>query len=586
MRAMREYYFPCSSYVFLLVFVFGNLIPVAGQVTWQPDAYMGVPESDRHTVVFDEFHDNRNNWNLESRYMRMHIEGGEFSCDNLRAEPISKVKDFVFDSNKDYQIEIRMRYVRGGKNTSLGLIFGADTKSNSFNFYYTPQGNYKITQYYNFRSTSLKNWIPHPSLASYAFNMLTVRKVGKNWFFFINKKLVHKSQALPLFGKAFGFLVSGNTSIEVDYFKIQELKMMDSERPTITLTAPTLNNNYISTHSNVLDVRGYLKDNTGIKEFTVNGKSVQFTRGGNFYTQLDISSFRQHKPIKLIAVDFSGNRSEKQFYVKNISAYNSTPIASSSSSNYSPSTYNTTTAFSSSSNEWMNPNGKNYILLIGVNQYDHWGNLNNAVKDCEDLAGVLTNYYQFEPEYVIRLFNKQATRENILETFESLQDIITPNDNLLIYYAGHGYYDAGSHLGYWVPVGARQEKIPDYIRNSTIHDYLKTIKSKHILLVADACYAGSLFATRSDILGENFKSRWAFTSGNIEKVWDGEPGQNSPFAAFLINTLRQNIRTKLPANDLIRQVSLKVSRNTRQTPVGSPLSLVGDEGGVFVFYRK
>ena len=78
----------------------------------------------------------------------------------------------------------------------------------------------------------------------------------------------------------------------------------------------------------------------------------------------------------------------------------------------------------------------------------------------------------------------------------------------------------------------------------------------------------------------------SFTSGNIEKVWDGEPGQNSPFAAFLINTLRHNLRPKLRASDLIHQVSLKVSRNTRQTPIGSALDLVGDEGGVFVFYRK
>ena len=583
---MREYNFPCSTYAFLLLLLLGNFTFVAGQGSWQAETYLGIPETDKHTIVFDEFHDNRNMWNLESRYMKMRIEGGEFFCNNLQDGPISKSKEFVFNANQDYQIEIRMRYVRGGRETSLGMMFGADTKNNAFNFYYTPQGNYKITQYFKYKSTNLKSWMPHPSLASYAYNVLTVRKVGKTWYFFINKNLVHRSQALPLFGNEFGFLVSGKTSIEIDYFKIQELRKMDTERPTITLTAPSLNNDYISTTSNVLDVRGYTKDNAGVKELRINGKIVPVTRGGNFYQQLNIESFVKYMPIRIEAIDFTGNKTEKQFYAKYISSYSNTPATVASSSNFNPPAYNPSSVYATSSSSWMNPAGKNYILLIGVNEYDNWGNLNNAVKDCQDLAGVLTSYYQFEPENVIRLFNKQATRENILETFESLQDIITPNDNLLIYYAGHGYYDAGSHLGYWVPVGARQEKIPDYIRNSTIHDYLKTINSRHILLVADACYAGSLFATRSDIIDENNKSRWAFTSGNIEKVWDGEPGQNSPFAAFLINTLRQNIRPKLRASDLIRQVSLKVSRNTRQTPMGSPLGLVGDEGGVFVFYRK
>ncbi|MEM6633659.1 MAG: caspase family protein [Bacteroidota bacterium] len=585
---MRECYFPCSPYVFLFLLALGTHFPLAGQGTWQPGSYLGVPDKDRHTIVFDEFHDNRNMWNLDSRYMDMRISGGEFFCSNLHNNPIPKSKEFILSPKVDYQIEIRMRYVRGEKNTSLGMIFGADSKGNSFNFNYTPQGSYKISQYYNYRNTNLKNWMPHSSLSSHAYNVLSVRKVGKTWYFFINKNLVHKSEALPLFGNEFGFLISGRTSIEIDYFKIQELRTVDGQGPVVSLTAPNLTNNFVSTQSSTLDIRGYVKDKAGVKEITVNGLPVRFSRSGSFYAQISIESYKQQKPVTLIAEDYFGNKTQKQFLVQYLPPYSPTKLASSGSYTPNTSPTNSSSLFGTDTKPWVNSNrpGKNYILLIGVNEYNNWGNLNNAVKDCQDLAGVLTSYYQFDQENVIRLFNKQATRENILETFESLQEIITPNDNLLIYYAGHGYYDAGSHLGYWVPVGARQEKIPDYIRNSTIHDYLKTINSRHILLVADACYAGSLFATRSGIIDENNKSRWAFTSGNIEKVWDGEPGQNSPFAAFLINTLRQNVRPKLRASDLIHQVSLKVSRNTRQTPIGSALDLVGDEGGVFVFYRK
>ncbi|MEM7660396.1 MAG: caspase family protein [Bacteroidota bacterium] len=238
-------------------------------------------------------------------------------------------------------------------------------------------------------------------------------------------------------------------------------------------------------------------------------------------------------------------------------------------------------------NQFATRTGKNYILLIGVNQYENWTPLHNAVKDCEDIAETLTTYYNFEAQNVIRLFNEEATRENILETFESLQESLKAEDNLLIYYAGHGYYDQPSALGYWVPVNARLNKIPDFIRNSTIHDYLRTINTKHTLLIADACYAGSLFATyRGESFSENAKSRWAFTSGNIEKVWDGQPGQNSPFARYLIRYLRNNTREVLPANEIIESVGAVVERNTAQSPKGSSLSGVGDEGGVMVLRRR
>jgi len=582
---MRKLYPPCYFLVWILTGILLSSFAGHAQNSWRPEYYFGIPEHDRHAVIFDEFEDNRNKWNLESKYLEMRIENGDyFYCNNLRDTPYPKRKSFVFDRNGDYEVEIRMRFVRGISTSPMGLIFGGDSKGNIFNFYFTPQGEYKISQYYNYRTRDLKSWMHEKSIQQYSMNTLTVRKVGNEWYYFINRELVYRTKAIPLFGTDFGFLISGKTAAEIDYFKISELKPMDKEGPVITLTSPRINDSHLTTYSNMLEIRGLIADASGIKELRVNGRPLSLVRGESFYCRLDVDRYRQFTPINIVATDIRNNTTEKIIYVKyKPVAYNETPTVAQSPS------YNTQTSHSIASSHdqpWMNSRGKNYLLLIGVNQYDHWGSLNNAVKDCQDIATVLTEEYQFSPDQVIRLYNGKATRENILETFESLQDIITPDDNLLIYYAGHGYYDEGSKLGYWVPVNARQDKIPDYIRNSTIHDYLKTIQSKHILLIADACYAGSLFVTRAGRLDENEKSRWAFTSGAIEKVWDGEPGQNSPFASYLINALRSNRRSKLYAIDLIEEVKIKVERNTRQTPIGNPLALVGDEGGVFVFYRK
>jgi len=586
---MLKMYPTCLSTLGICLWVLLSPIQiVAQQNNWKPAYYSGVPDSDRHTIIFDEFEDNRNRWNLESKYLKMRIDKGDyFYCDNLRDTPYPKRKNFVFDINGNYEVEIRMRFVRGMEGSPLGLIFGGDNEGNSFNFFYTPQGEYKISQYYNYRSIELKTWTPHPSIQQYSMNTLTVRRINNEWYYFINRELAYRTTAKQLFGGDFGFMVSGNTAVEIDYFKIQELKPIDNDGPIISISSPKTSDSHFTSYTDMLEIKGMVQDASGVRELRVNGRTLNIIRGNSFYYRMNIERYDEYTPVNIVAVDRRNNTTEKIVYVKYkpVVYEEESPVLAKTEPytkpNFEPNRQRPV------EQNWINSSGKNYLLLIGVNQYQHWSPLNNAVKDCQDIASVLTRHYQFEPEEVIQLFNNKATRENILETFESLQDIITENDNLLIYYAGHGYYDEGSRLGYWVPVNARQEKIPDYIRNSTIHDYLKTIPSKHILLIADACYAGSLFASRgADRLSENEKSRWAFTSGNIEKVWDGEPGQNSPFAAYLISSLRNNTRTKYYAIDLIEEVKIKVQRNTKQTPVGNPLTMVGDEGGVFVFYRK
>ena len=587
-------YFAC-----LLTLLF--VLPVSSNAqygtSWEAAKYSGVPAIDRHSILNDEFVDNRNNWNLESKYLDMRIQGTDFYLRNLQNRAIVKRKRFAFDLQGDYEIEIRMRYVRGISSKAIGLTFGRDKMSNEYNFYFKPDGEYKISRYYQYRSQDIKVWTREASISKYSYNTLTVRKVRDQWYFFLNRKLVHNTRAYKLFGDDFGFTISGETAIEVDYLKIHELHPLDSRGPKITLSQPYFQGVYFSSNDEFLELRGHVEDESGISELSINGEPIQVLYGGNFYTRLNIINRSDYFPVDIVAKDQWNNISKKSFQVR----YTGRPAPSQTytyqqtqPTQHRP-TYPTNTSqqngaygatpWQSNTGDIEEGEGETYLLLIAVNEYTYWGNLNNAVKDVHDLANVLTTYYQFSPENIVKLLNKEATRENILETFEKLQDQVKPNDKLLIYYAGHGFYDKDSELGYWVPVNARQRKIPDYIRNSTIHDYLKTIKSKHTLLVVDACYAGSLFASRGSILNENYKSRWAFTSGDIEKVWDGAPGQNSPFAAYLINYLKSNRKQRLSAEELLEAVKLRVSRNTQQTPRWSPLQGAGDEGGVFIFRR-
>ena len=168
---------------------------------------------------------------------------------------------------------------------------------------------------------------------------------------------------------------------------------------------------------------------------------------------------------------------------------------------------------------------KYHALIIGVSDYQNAGpglpNLDMPARDAERLASILVDKYTFNPDNVTLL--KSPTREDIINNFDRLTRSVTEKDNLLIFYAGHGFYDKGTDFGYWLPADSKvaSASTSAWIPNSTIKDYVGAIKTKHTLLITDACFGGSIFKTRSvEGLIKQFnelyrdKSRKAMTSGN------------------------------------------------------------------------
>lgn len=238
------------------------------------------------------------------------------------------------------------------------------------------------------------------------------------------------------------------------------------------------------------------------------------------------------------------------------------------------------------------PMGNFYAVLIGIDDYEHWPRLSTAVKDTKAIEDVLSTRYGFVDNRIKRITNRDATREGILESLEWVINNAGENDNVLIYYAGHGELDKVS--GYWVPIEAKQDKKGAYISNSTIRDYISAMKAKHVYLVADSCFSGSLFAgaTRSKpptVTGRYFQevynriSRQGLTSGGTEPVSDEGYDGHSIFAYYLVKTLRENTDPFLTANSLFDRIAVPIANNSKQTPVNRPIRDVRDEGGEFIF---
>lgn len=237
----------------------------------------------------------------------------------------------------------------------------------------------------------------------------------------------------------------------------------------------------------------------------------------------------------------------------------------------------------------MTQSGNTHFLVVAIDNYLHCPKLNNCVKDAQDIIEVLESMYgiSIDNEVLPPLFNTEATKKNILCSFRQLAAKVGPQDNVLIYFSGHGEYDKVLEQGYWVPVEAKKGRIDTYIPNSEVRVYLEAIKSLHTFLMVDSCFSGAVFQERSlqrHLLdrSELDPSRWGLTSGRNEIVSDGEAGKNSPFAEGLLFRLKKNTHI-MGVDSLCTYVREYVSANSDQLPRGEPLRVKGHKGGIFYF---
>ena len=244
---------------------------------------------------------------------------------------------------------------------------------------------------------------------------------------------------------------------------------------------------------------------------------------------------------------------------------------------------------SDSETEIMIGGGKYYALIIGISNYDdsQIDQLDRPVKDAELFYNTLLTRYTFEKGNVKLLLN--ATNAEIINALDYYAPLITPVDNFLIFYAGHGYWDKASEIGFWLPSDASKNSKLAWFRNSTLRDYLRAIKSKHTLLISDACFAGSIFKSRSAFTDANLAinklyelpSRKAMTSGTLTEVPD-----QSVFLKYMIDRLQNNFEKYLTSEQLFGKFRMAVINNSTVLPQYGVIQDVGDEGGDFIFILK
>lgn len=245
--------------------------------------------------------------------------------------------------------------------------------------------------------------------------------------------------------------------------------------------------------------------------------------------------------------------------------------------------------------------GGYYALIIGIDKYPlPLPSLKTAVNDAQSIGTTLRQIYGFQ---VTLLLDQAATRDNILKAMVQLRKKLDKNDNVLIYYAGHGSFDRKTKKGYWLPVDASPDSL-DTSHNISADDItteVRGIAASHVLIVSDSCFSGDLsrsYSTFSPSDGnaayirrmQYAPSRTLMASGSDEPVSDSGSEGHSIFAGLFLQALRAGPGPVFTAEDLFISIRKAVLARSGQSPQyvylhDSLLDSTSLDNGDFVFTR-
>ncbi len=146
--------------------------------------------------------------------------------------------------------------------------------------------------------------------------------------------------------------------------------------------------------------------------------------------------------------------------------------------------------------------GERWALVVGVSDYKYSGqsglvNLIFADDDAKAFSDVL-HRLGWSGSHIKLLINEEATQRNIVIALESWLTKAGPNDQIVLFWAGHGFSDPEDPEKVYFACYDTDMSIPATgYRMDKVRSALEERRSKNVILLADTCHAGKLI-TRGD----------------------------------------------------------------------------------------
>jgi len=367
------------------------------------------------------------------------------------------------------------------------------------------------------------------------------------------------TKGMPREGHIVPFLIITNNLFNLGYVRKNKFVDLDLIPPKIEIVSPDISKDTITKEKEIV-FRLKANDDKALYSITINGKDMQNTDADNFRYSL-LLAFGNNK-VEIIATDLSQNITTKKFNIYR---------------------------------EELNRQPINYGLFIATNTYDDsfkWGKLRNPINDAQEVASILNSKYGFDTTIICN--------PTLAEIETSLKSSITrkyqDNDQLLVFFAGHGFFDKITQEGFIVAKDSKGDQNSTYLSYSNLNALLSRHPCKHIFLIIDVCHGGTFFpavAMRGTDINElddkyvdmyeinkklENKSRIVITSAGKESVSDGI--DHSPFVSLLLDELKQNEKPMMTYIDLVRAV-----QHLAPQPVWGGFTGQDIEGN-FIFIKK
>lgn len=376
---------------------------------------------------------------------------------------------------------------------------------------------------------------------------------------------------------------------QIKTFRQQANNLTTTQKPKIEIIDPAI---VVTRGSRVVNLRSLVKQReiigkvdspVDLLSLTINDRKKNVNKQGIFKTDIKLNGIKT--PVQIIAVDKNGTRAMLNFML-------STELAKNIDR---PAQATTTTQ---DKQAWKQLNfGTYHALIIANNDYKKVPGLDTPIIDGQVIEKVLRTRYNFKTKLLTN-----GTRYQILSELNQLRATLSKDDNLLIYYAGHGELDKVNMRGHWLPVDADGDNTANWISTVAITDILNAMSVKHVMVVSDSCYSGAMTRSslarldaglsnkqRHDWLKAMLKtrSRTVLTSGGLKPVMDGGGGQHSVFANAFIKALENN-SDLLEGQALYREVANNIvavaaDYGIEQVPEYAPIRHAGHESGEFFF---
>jgi hypothetical protein len=352
----------------------------------------------------------------------------------------------------------------------------------------------------------------------------------------------------------------------------------DTQPPVIDVPAA------IAAKGAVAAISGRIRDTSRLIEVTIDGRPVAVGTDGSFSARRGVP--QGTSTITIAALDEWGNRATRSVTLTRET------LATRSPAPVKPPVKPEVTA-KPRANPFADIHfGRYKALVIGNNNYRDMPKLKTAVNDARAVAKLLSDDYGFDTKLLI-----DATRADVIAAMARMRAKLKADDNLLIYYAGHGVVDNITEQGYWLPVDAEEAVPTNWVSNNDITTMLRAIRANHIMVVADSCYSGTLLrAAPAKMETARERAAWfkrvvkkrgrtALVSGGLEPVTDSGSEGHSVFAGAFLAALREN-RDVIDGQTLYQTIKRPVVLNADQTPQYSDIRRAGHDGGDFLFVRR